>query len=254
MAQGQPTLARYAAEPRERSQRNFFSNVFLVMTGDLVLTALVSLALSSNHAVMASLFHLVTYSEDGETKTTFEASGLYWCAAAFEILLVIVLSWSSLGKRLNFVDGLVLFGIYAALNGVTLAPLLYAYTAVSIVRVFFIAASMFCGMAIWGLTTKVNLTGLQSFFLMALIGLLAAILMNAAFGSVENEFYISVAAVGLFAGLTAFDMQKLRAMHDESAGASAGLVVFGALTLYLDFINLFIHLLRIFGVARIGDD
>jgi FtsH-binding integral membrane protein len=126
------------------------------------------------------------------------------------------------------------------------------YTGASITRVFFISAASFAGLSLYGYTTKRNLSAFGSFLIMGLIGVVIASLVNMFLQSSMLQFIISVAGVLVFAGLTAYDTQKIRDMYwvgdgHEAAGKKA---VMGAFTLYLDFINLFIMLLRLFGDRR----
>jgi uncharacterized protein len=145
------------------------------------------------------------------------------------------------------------FFVYAALVGLSLSFLFAVYTGNSIARVFFISAGMFAGMSAWGYTTKRDLTGMGSFLMMGLIGIIIASLVNIFFASTAVQFAISVLGVGIFAGLTAYDTQKLKDVyesvsHDTQAIGHAS--VQGALSLYLDFINLFVMLMRLFGDRR----
>jgi uncharacterized protein len=145
------------------------------------------------------------------------------------------------------------FFVYATLVGLSLAFLFAVYTGQSIARVFFITAGMFAATSAWGYTTKRDLTGFGSFLFMGLIGIIIASLVNLFFASSALQFAVSVIGVFIFAGLAAYDTQKLKDVyetvsHDEQAIGHAS--VHGALTLYLDFINLFVMLMRLFGDRR----
>ena len=145
------------------------------------------------------------------------------------------------------------FFLYAVLVGLSLSFLFAAYTHASIARVFFIAAGMFAGTSLWGYTTKRDLTGLGSFLFMGLIGVVIASVVNIFVGGQALQFAISVIGVLVFAGLAAYDSQKLKNLYLAVAGDAAALghaSVRGALTLYLDFINLFIFLMRLMGDRR----
>lgn len=232
------------------TRANFFSSVFFVMGIGLALTGAIAVYLSQDANTMSTLFHLVEYTNsNGELKQTFAASWWWYGALIVELSMVIFLSWFGYASRLSTGVALTVFTAYAALNGLTLAPVLYAYTTASILRVFFIASAMFGGCALWGVTTKRDLTGYGSFFLSALVGLLIALILGMFFQSPVYDMGVSAIAVLLFAGLIAHDMQILEKIYAESGGTySAGLVVTGALALYLDFINMFLHLLRLFGI------
>ena len=145
-----------------------------------------------------------------------------------------------------------LFFIYAALVGVSLSVLFHIYTQSSITRVFFVAAAMFGALSLFGYTTRRDLSGLGTFLFMGLIGVIIAAVVNLFLRSSELDWLISVVGVGVFAGLTAYDTQRIKAMYNEgddvhSAGRKA---VMGALSLYLNFINLFMMLLRLSGGRR----
>ena len=145
-----------------------------------------------------------------------------------------------------------LFFVYAALLGVSLATIFIAYTATSISRVFFISAAAFGALSLYGYTTQRDLSGMGSFMIMGLFGIIIASLINLFLKSSGLDWAISLIGVVVFAGLTAWDTQKIKEMYDgnddtQSAGRKA---VMGALSLYLDFINLFLMMLRIFGGRR----
>jgi len=145
-----------------------------------------------------------------------------------------------------------LFFVYAALVGVSLSVLFHIYTQSSITRVFFVAAAMFGALSLFGYTTRRDLSGLGTFLFMGLVGVIIAAVVNLFLRSSELDWLISVVGVGVFAGLTAYDTQRIKAMYDagddeHSAGRKA---VMGALSLYLNFINLFMMLLRLSGGRR----
>ncbi len=143
----------------------------------------------------------------------------------------------------------VVFWIYAALMGLSLSSIFLIYTGESITRVFFIAAGMFAGMSLFGYTTKRDLTGMGSFLFMGLIGILIASVVNIFLASSALHFAISVIGVLVFAGLTAYDTQNIKNEYWEGDDreVQAKKSIYGALRLYLDFINLFIMLLALFG-------
>jgi FtsH-binding integral membrane protein len=146
----------------------------------------------------------------------------------------------------------ILFIVYSALNGFTLSLVLMAYTPASLATTFLVAAGMFGGMALWGTTTKRSLAGAGQFFFMGLIGIILASLAQLFFRSPALNFVISVVGVIVFTGLAAYDAQRMKAMAlavpEGKAGGSFAVV--GALSLYLDFVNLFLFLLRFLGGRR----
>jgi uncharacterized protein len=145
-----------------------------------------------------------------------------------------------------------LFFLYAALVGVSLSTIFHIYTNSSITRVFLIAASMFGALSIFGYTTRRDLSGFGTFLFMGLIGVIIASLVNLFLRSTQLDWLISVIGVGVFAGLTAYDTQRIKGMYDRNDDATAAgrKAVIGALSLYLDFINLFMMLLRLAGGRR----
>jgi len=144
------------------------------------------------------------------------------------------------------------FWFYASLMGVSLAVVLLAFTGASVARVFFITAGTFAGMSLWGYTTKKDLSGFGSFLMMGLIGIIIASVVNIFIGSSALQFGISVVGVLVFVGLTAYDTQSIKNEYAEhlDEDTKGKLAISGALRLYLDFINLFIMLLHLFGDRR----
>jgi FtsH-binding integral membrane protein len=144
------------------------------------------------------------------------------------------------------------FWFYAALMGVSLAVVLLTFTGASVARVFFITAGTFAGMSLWGYTTKKDLTGMGSFLFMGLIGIIIAAVVNMFLQSSALQFAISVVGVLVFVGLTAYDTQSIKNEYAEHLDeeTKGKLAISGALRLYLDFINLFIMLLHLFGDRR----
>jgi FtsH-binding integral membrane protein len=160
-----------------------------------------------------------------------------------------------IGARINSLSAStarLLFFVYAALVGVSLSTLFHIYTSASITRVFFIAAATFGSLSIFGYTTRRDLSGLGTFLFMGLIGIIIASLVNLFLRSTGLDWLISIVGVGVFAGLTAYDTQRIKAMYDSrddetSAGRKS---VIAALSLYLNFINLFMMMLRLAGTRR----
>jgi uncharacterized protein len=145
-----------------------------------------------------------------------------------------------------------LFWVFAGLMGLSLSFIFIAYTGVSVTRVFFITAGTFAAMSLYGYTTKRDLTGMGSFLIMGVFGIIIAMVVNMFLQSAAMHFVISVLGVLIFVGLTAYDTQKIKNVYLESDSAEvmAKKTIMGALTLYLDFINLFMFLLQLFGDRR----
>ena len=145
-----------------------------------------------------------------------------------------------------------LFFLYAVLVGISLSTIFHIYTESSITRVFFISATAFGALSLWGYTTPRSLSGFGTFLFMGLIGIIIASLVNLFLRSSGLDWMISIIGVGVFAGLTAYDTQRIKEMYDRNDDAvSVGRkAVMGALSLYLNFINLFMMLLRLMGGRR----
>ncbi|MCA1944110.1 MAG: Bax inhibitor-1/YccA family protein [Desulfovibrio sp.] len=179
-------------------------------------------------------------------------SMLYWGAVIAEVGLVLVLSVRI--AKLSAFSASAMFLTYSLLNGVTLSLLVAMYTQASVMRTFLVCAGMFGAMSVYGMVTKRDLTGMGNFLIMGLIGILLASVVNIFLVSTTMHYVISYLGVLIFTGLTAYDTQKLKEMGatmplDDATAVRRGTIL-GALTLYLDFINLFIMLLRIMGDRR----
>ena len=175
------------------------------------------------------------------------ASPLMWVIVFAPVALVFLLSFRI--HKMSVAAAQSTFWIYAALVGVSFASLGLVYTHDSIARVFLITAATFGGMSLYGYTTKRDLTGMGSFLFMGLIGIILASLVNIFLASSAMSWVISVLGVVIFTGLTAYDTQKIKEMYFEAdeVAVMGRKAIMGALRLYLDFINLFLMLLRLFG-------
>ena len=176
---------------------------------------------------------------------------LFWGLCIGELALV----WgvSAAIHRLSLTTATLLFILYSLLNGVTMSFIFLAYTAQSIASVFFITAGTFGAMAAYGYFTKSDLSSWGKILFMALIGLIIATIVNIFLGSSMLSMIISYAGVLIFVGLTAYDTQRIKEMlstADAADESAQKIALLGALSLYLDFINLFLYLLRIFGGSR----
>jgi uncharacterized protein len=197
-----------------------------------------------------ALTGLVAYFVNQQVGPALYGSPMMWVLMLAPIGLVFFLSYKI--DSLSASTARALFFIYAALLGASLAIIFAVYTGASITRVFFISAASFGGLSLWGYTTQRDLTGMGSFLMMGLIGVVIASLVNIFLKSSGLDWIISIIGVIVFAGLTAYDTQKIKEMYSPyDDGTVAGRkVVMGALSLYLDFINLFLMLLRLFGDRR----
>jgi FtsH-binding integral membrane protein len=196
----------------------------------------------------------------------FAQSGYYAQLAQTPLIYVVMLAplglvmWLSYGiNRMQASTAQALFWVFAAVMGLSMASIFLHFTGASIARVFFITAGTFAAMSLWGYTTKRDLTGFGHFMWMGLIGIVIASLVNvvlAMFGAYSSalQFAISVIGVIVFTGLTAWDTQRIKETYYEyqyADGQTAGKqAIMGALTLYLDFINLFVMLMQLLGARR----
>jgi uncharacterized protein len=177
-------------------------------------------------------------------------SPLMWVVVLAPLALVFVMSFGI--NRLEPGTALMLFFVYAGLLGLSLASIFLIYTGTSITRVFFISAATFGALSLWGYTTQRDLSGMGSFMFMGLIGLVIAMLVNVFLKSSGLDWAISIMGVLVFAGLTGWDTQRIKEMYSaQDDGTITGRkAVMGALSLYLDFINLFLMMLRLMGDRR----
>lgn len=167
-----------------------------------------------------------------------------------EFALVIILSAGI--RRMSFPAAAASFVIYSIVNGLTLSAVLFVYTSTSVVRIFVITALMFGAMSVYGATTKSSLQSAGKYLMMAVIGLVIASLVNIFMRSSSLDWLISFVAVGVFTGLTAYDSQKITqtARYAQDNEDFKKVAIIGALELYLDFVNIFLALLRLFGKRR----
>jgi uncharacterized protein len=219
----------------EIDERTFISQVYLWMTTALVVTAIVAAWISSNTLLVYQLV----------------GSPLFWILLIGE--LVMVFGLTLLIRRMSATVATLVFFVYAALNGVTLSLIFLVYTDASITSTFLVTAATFGAMSIYGYFTKRDLTVFRSFLIMGLIGFVIASIVNLFLNSTTVYWIITYIGILIFVGLTAYDTQKLKRL--ASGGFASGEMerkasILGALTLYLDFINLFLLLLRVLGARR----
>lgn len=206
---------------------------YLWMSMALVITGLTAYVVATNAAISSYLFM---------------HSQLIWVLFLAEIGLVIGLSAAI--RKISLSTATLMFVAYAALNGITFSSLFYVYTMGSLASTFFITAGTFGAMSLVGFFTKTDLSSMGKILLMALIGLIIASVVNIFVASSGLEMLMTYLGVLIFVGLTAYDTQKIKQMFLMAPDASESTqkyAVLGALTLYLDFINLFLYLLKIFG-------
>jgi len=211
--------------------REYMLRVYNYMVGGLAVTGLVAYFVSSSPALLQTIY----------------GTPLQWVVILAP--LGFVLFFSVRLHKMSPATAQGVFWAFAAVMGLSLAYIFVAYTGTSIARVFFITAGTFAAMSLYGYTTKRDLAGFGSFLIMGLIGIIIAMLVNLFLESSALHFAISVIGVLVFTGLTAYDTQRIKEMYVEADGAAVMTkkAIMGALSLYLDFINLFIMLLHLFG-------
>lgn len=214
--------------------RSYMTRVYNYMSLALVMTGLVAFGVSQSPTILNAIY----------------GTPLKWVVMLAPLGMVFFLSARI--ARIKATTGQMLFWAFACLMGLSLSYIFIAYTGASITRVFFITAGAFAGLSLVGYTTKKDLSGMGTFLIMGVIGLVIAMVVNMFIESSMLQLGISVLGVLIFAGLTAYDTQKIKLMYAEADGSetSEKKAIMGALTLYLDFLNMFIFLLHIFGAAR----
>jgi FtsH-binding integral membrane protein len=216
----------------------FMASVYRWMAFGLALTGIVAFAVTNSPTLLAAFYKY----QDGRI---VGVTGLFWLVGIAELALVFL--FVPIIQRTTVAAAAGMFLAYCALSGVTFAVYLLLYTATSIVSTLFITGGAFFGLSVYGTVTKRNLDAWRSFLFIGLIGLILASVVNIFLRSNAMEFVMSCAGVLIFAGLTAYDTQRLRAMGEQGEERHA---LVGALALYLDFINLFLFLLRFMGRRR----
>jgi FtsH-binding integral membrane protein len=212
----------------------FMRGVYGWMCGGLLMTAVTAWLVSSSPALTAAIFG---------------NRAVFWILALAQLGLVFTLSTRV--NRMTSGTASALFVAYSALTGVTLSAVLLAFTGESVFTTFVVTAGMFGALAMYGTVTRRQLSGLGQFLFMGLIGLVLASIVGLFWHNDALQFVISFVGVILFAGLTVYDANRLRELaFATSAGPTSGATIVGALALYLDFINLFLFLLRFLGNRR----
>jgi len=222
----------------ETSVRTFLSHVFAYMATALVISGALAWLFGTNTELFSMLRNPVTGSP----------TILGWVVMFAPLGLVFLMG--GMVEKMSGTVLLAVFILYSALTGMSLSYIFYVYNLASVGKVFFMSAGVFGLMAVAGYTTKTDLTKLGSILFIGLIGIVVASLINMFMGSERFDYIISILGVVIFTGLTAYDMQRLKRLGDVVATgteAAQKMALMGALSLYLDFINLFLMLLRLFG-------
>ncbi|CAM1633489.1 Bax inhibitor 1-related [Bartonella apis] len=246
-----PTTVTQADASIDQGLRSYMLGVYNAMAIGLVITGIAAFAIASlattndpTPYMLPNGVHLTSFG------VTFYTSPFAYVVMFAPLIAVFFLSFKI--ESLSTSSARALFFVYAALVGLSLSSIILRYTPASITQTFFITAASFGALSLYGYTTRRDLTGMGSFLFMGLIGLLLAMVVNLFLGSNALQFAISIIGVLIFAGLTAYDTQTIKVMYyegdaEETRGRK---VVMGALTLYLDFINMFVFLLQFLGQNR----
>tara|TARA_Y100001970_G_scaffold292709_1_gene435350 strand:- start:210 stop:962 length:753 start_codon:yes stop_codon:yes gene_type:complete len=231
----------------DQGLRSYMLKVYNYMASGVFLTGIVALILFKLSVVSGPNGEIMGLTNIGNA---IYNSALMWVLMLAPLGIVFYMSFGI--AKMSASKAQSVFWVFAALMGASLSSIFLVYTGASITRVFFITAGTFGAMSIYGYTTKKDLTKLGSFLFMGLIGIIIASLVNIFLKSSMMYFIISIIGVLVFVGLTAYDTQKIKNMYlaSDSGELMGKKAVMGALTLYLDFINLFIMLLRLFGQRR----
>ncbi|MFO0604752.1 MAG: Bax inhibitor-1/YccA family protein [Polyangiales bacterium] len=219
----------YSSRALGYETEGFLSRVYTWMAGGLAVTGLTALAVSSSAEAVRLLF----------------TTPLMWGLLIAQFVMVV--AFAPLAARVSPAVAGAMFLAYSALTGATLSSIFLVYTATSIAATFFVTAGAFAAMSAYGALTKRSLASWGAFLFMGLVGIILASIVNIFLASAAVQWIASMAGVVVFTGLAAYDTQRIKEVGDE-AGPNAA--VQGALTLYLDFINLFLMLLRLFGGRR----
>jgi FtsH-binding integral membrane protein len=219
--------------------RAYMLSVYNYMTSAILLTGIVAVLIGNTTAIDS----LMQFSMDGHRSPT----ALGWIVTLAPLGIVL---WMSFGfNRISAGLAQFLFWTFAVLMGASLSTIFLVYTASSIALTFFATAAAFASLSLYGYTTKRDLSGIGTFLLMGLVGLLVASVVNLFLGNPTLDLVIAAVGVLVFAGLTAYDTQKIKSLYYHVAGTDmiGKTAIMGALTLYLDFINMFLFLLRFLG-------
>jgi uncharacterized protein len=215
--------------------RTYMLKVYNLMAIGLAITGVAAYGLATAAAGNEALFNLIYNTP------------VRWVLVLAPLAMVFFLSFRI--QNMSVAAAQTTFWVYAALVGASLSTIFFVYTDASIVKTFFITAAAFGSLSLYGYTTKRDLTGMGSFLIMGLFGIIIASIVNIFLGSPALDFAVSILGVLIFAGLTAYDTQKIKEMYYEGDDDATGgrKAIMGALNLYLDFINLFMFLLRFLG-------
>jgi FtsH-binding integral membrane protein len=239
-----PSAAPFAAAAGTRAEvydaglRSYMLSVYNYMASGVLLTGIVALLFSWGGATSPAA-------------QVFMTGGiLKWIIMLSPLAIVFAMSFGQ--NRFSTGTLQLMYWAYATLMGLSLSTIFLVYSGTSIAGAFFATASAFAGLSLYGYTTKKNLSAMGTFMIMGLVGIIVASLLNLWLKSSGLDMIISIAGVLIFAGLTAWDTQRTKALYDQVAGTDmvGKVVIMSALSLYLDFINMFLFILKLFGSSR----
>ena len=224
--------------------KSFVANVFMWMFAALGITALTAYWFGTDQSLIMMMF-----SEHADGTVSMNILG--WIVMLSPLAIVLIMSFAA--EKMKASTMVILYMIYSVLMGMSLSFIFLVYAQASIFKTFIITAGMFGLMAVLGYTTKTDLTKFGSIMLMGLFGIIIASLVNMFMGSERLDYIISIIGVVIFTGLTAYDVQKIKNIGmagTENNDTMTKISIYAALSLYLDFINLFLYLLRFFGKQK----
>jgi FtsH-binding integral membrane protein len=225
------TRTQAAAADVDVGLRQYMLRVYNYMTGGLAVTGIIAYVVGTNPTFLNAIY----------------GTPLQWVVMFAPLVLVMIFGFRL--QKMSVGAAQAIFWAFAALMGLSLSYIFAVYTGASIARVFFITAGTFAAMSLYGYTTSRDLSGFGSFLIMGVIGIFIAMIVNIFLASSALNFAISVIGGLVFTGLTAYDTQKIKSIYSEldAADIASKKAIMGALNLYLDFVNLFIMMLRLLG-------
>ncbi len=228
------STAGISAEQLDEGLRAYMSKVYGLMSMAMVITGVVAFVVGNNDAMLAAIF----------------GTPLKWVVMFAP--LVVVFAFGAMVNRMSAGAAQLVFWAFSALMGLSISYIFAIFTGMSIAQTFFATAAAFAGLSLWGYTTKKDISGWGSFLIMGVIGLIVASVINIFIGSAAIQFAVSVLGILIFAGLTAYDTQRLKNDYVQMAYAGAHdwiakSAIMGALSLYLNFLNMFMFMLQFMG-------
>ena len=236
------TYSTRSSTDYDEGLRQYFLKIYSLMSGALVITAISAFAVLAIPTLTEMMYQITPQGQ------IVGITGIGWLISFAPLGIALFFGFAM--NKIETQTAQILFWLYAVLMGMSLSSLGLMYTGASLVKTFFVCAATFGGMSIYGYTTQKDLTSMGSFLYMGLLGLIIASLVNLLMQSPAVEFALSFIGVVIFTGLIAYDTQKLKSLYFSGADSGSKVGIIAALTLYLDFINLFIYLLRFMGQRR----